>query len=287
MTEKSTNRRRSVLFIGALALEGLPEAMKSGADIVCVDLEDAVPPGRKAEGRTALERTLQQGSAEGEVQLAARINSVRSLDGVTDLLTCLQLQPPRLGALVLPKVESDDEVRWAGTLADEAKSRLELYAIVETNDGLENCREIAKSHPRLKALFFGGFDLSTALGSAMAWEPLLYARSRVVHAAASAGIEALDSPFPEVNNLQGLRDAAERAQSLGMVGKAVKHASQIAAITDIFTPQSRDIERARKILELFAADPTKPLVFEGKLIELPTIKRLRRVAEFGSTPKVF
>jgi len=287
MTPNPTNRpRRSILFVSALALEGLAGAMKSGADIVCVDLEDAVPPGRKAEGRTAVQAALPQIPRNGEVHLAARINSLRSLDGVADMLACLELRQTGLEALVLPKVETHDEVRWAGALADEANSHLDLYVIVETNDGLENCREIAKSHPRLKALFFGGFDLSTALGSAMAWEPLLYARSRVVHAAASAGIEALDSPFPEVDNLNGLRASAEQAKSLGMVGKAAKHASQIPAITDIFTPQSREIDRARKILELFAVDPTKPLVFEGKLIELPTIKRLRRVAEFGSTAKV-
>jgi (S)-citramalyl-CoA lyase len=287
MTPNPTNRpRRSILFVSALALEGLAGAMKSGADIVCVDLEDAVPPGRKAEGRTAVQAALRQIPRNGEVHLAARINSLRSLDGVADMLACLELRQTGLEALVLPKVETHDEVRWAGALADEANSHLDLYVIVETNDGLENCREIAKSHPRLKALFFGGFDLSTALGSAMAWEPLLYARSRVVHAAASAGIEALDSPFPEVDNLNGLRASAEQAKSLGMVGKAAKHASQIPAITDIFTPQSREIDRARKILELFAVDPTKSLVFEGKLIELPTIKRLRRVAEFGSTAKV-
>jgi len=287
MTPKPTNHpRRSVLFVSALALEGLADAMKSGADIVCVDLEDAVPPGRKAEGRIAVQAALPQVPRNGEVHLAARINSLCSLDGVADMLACLELRQTGLEALVLPKVETHDEVRWAGALADEANSHLDLYVIVETNDGLENCREIAKSHPRLKALFFGGFDLSTALGCAMAWEPLLYARSCVVHAAASAGIEALDSPFPEVDNLAGLRASAEQAKSLGMVGKAAKHASQIPAIREIFTPQSREIERARKILELFAVDPTKPLVFEGKLIELPTIKRLRRLAEFNNTAKV-
>jgi (S)-citramalyl-CoA lyase len=287
MTPKPTNRpRRSILFVNALAIAGLADAMKSGADIVCVDLEDAVPPSHKAESRAAMQAAVPNVQRDGGVQLAVRINSLRSLDGVADMLACLQLGPACLGAVLLPKVETDDEVRWAGILADEADSHLELYVIVETNDGLENCLQIAKSHPCLKALFFGGFDLSTALGCAMAWEPLLYARSRVVHAAASAGIEALDSPFPEVDNLAGLRASAEQAKSLGMVGKAAKHASQIPAITGIFTPQPKEVERARKILELFALDPTKPLVFEGKLIELPTIKRLRRVAEFGSTAEV-
>lgn len=228
--------RRSVLFVSALAIEGLPEAMRSGADIVCVDLEDAVPPPRKVAGRTAVMRALASVAQDGRVELAVRINSLRSRDGVADMLACLQLPRTSLGAVVLPKVQTGDEVCWAGGLADEADSRLDLYAIVETNDGLANSRQIAKGHSRLKALFFGGFDLSTALGSEMAWEPLLYARSRVVHAAASAGIEALDSPFPEVSSPDGLRASAARAKALGMAGKAAKDISQIRTITEVFTP---------------------------------------------------
>jgi (S)-citramalyl-CoA lyase len=280
MTAKPTSRlRRSILFVSALESGALVDAMHSGADIVCLDLEDAVPPDRKTEARIAAHVAVQQIPSGEEVEIAVRINSLRSLDGVADLLSCLEQRPRRISALVLPKVDRGDEVHWAGTLADEATSSLDLYAIVETNDGLENCRGIATSHPRLKALFFGGFDLSTALGSEMAWEPLLYARSRVVHAAASAGIDALDSPFPEVNDLTGLRTAAERARSLGMAGKAVKHANHIPTITEIFTPSSSEIDRARAILELFDADPAKPLIFEGRLIELPMIKRLRRTSE--------
>jgi (S)-citramalyl-CoA lyase len=108
----------------------------------------------------------------------------------------------------------------------------------------------------LKALFFGGFDLSTALGSAMVWEPLLYAHSCVVHPAASAGIDVLDSLFPEFNNSEGLRVSAEKARALGMTGKAAKDICQVRTITGVFTPSSREVERARTILEKFDADPT-------------------------------
>ena len=218
-------------------------------------------------------------------QIAVRINSLRSLDGVRDILTCLELRGSTVQALVLPKVESGDELCWAGTLADEAGSRLDLYAIVETTAGLENCAEIARSHARVRALFFGGFDLSTALGCAMDWESLLYARARLVHAAALAGVEALDSPYPDVENLTGLRASAEQAKSLGMAGKAAKNAVQIPVIAEVFTPKSEEVDKARKILELFDADPTKPLIFNGKLIELPTIKRLRRICGLESAPR--
>ena len=279
-----TNRpRRSTLFVGALVLDALPAALESGADIVCIDLEDAVPPAQKDDARTALFSHLRELAVPANVELIARVNGLRSLDGLADVRAALG-QPSPLSALLLPKVETADEICWAAALAHEATSHLNLYAIIETAQGLENCAAIARADARLKALFFGGFDLSTALGCTMAWEPLLYARSRVVHAAAAAGIEALDCPFADVGDLSGLRAECERVKALGMGGKAAKHASQVATIRAAFTPTTAEIARARKVVELFRADPARPLVFEGKLIELPAIKRLERLAHQSDAP---
>ncbi len=270
---------RTALFVGALAGGAFQAALDSGADIVCLDLEDAVPPDRKAEARAVVPGALGCAARARPYQVAVRINSLRSRDGVRDILACLESEAGRPDALVLPKIESADEVRWAGALVDEADAPVDLYAIIETTAALEHCLAIAGSHGRLRGLFFGGFDLSTALGCEMDWEPLWYARSRVVHAAASAGIEVLDSPFPQLDDLRGLRAAAERAKALGMTGKAAKHASQIPVLAEVFTPTAEEIARARAILDLFDADPTQPLVVDGRLIELPTIKRYRRIRD--------
>ena len=102
-----------------------------------------------------------------------------------------------------------------------------------------------------------------------------------MHAGASAGIEVLDSPFPDVADLEGLARDCQRVRALGMAGKAAKHASQVATIRAAFTPSSAEVERARRILALFEADPTRPLVFEGRLVELPAVKRLKRIANLG------
>lgn len=278
MGDMPGRQRRSTLFVGALALEALPAALASGADIVCIDLEDAVPPDRKDEGRAAVVALLADVEVPASVQLIARVNSLASPVGTADLLAVLGCA--RLAGVMLPKVEGADEVRRAAAIAEQSKSAAELYAIIETPEGLEGCALVARAHPRLKALFFGGFDMSTALGCAMEWEPLLYARSRVVHAGAMGGIEVIDSPYPEVNNLEGLRQACAQVKSLGMIGKAAKHATQVAAINAAFTPDPDEIDRARRIIELFRADPTRPLVHEGKLIELPAIKRLERIAQW-------
>lgn len=272
-----TRQRRSTLFVGGLALEGLDEALESGADIVCIDLEDAVPLDRKNEARAAMVARLAALRVPPAVQLIVRVNPVASVEGPVDLRAAL-LDCPAIDGVMLPKVDTVDEVRQAGEVAEGSSLKAELYAIIETAAGLESCAAIARAHPRLKALFFGGFDLSTALGCAMAWEPLLYARSRVVHAGALAGIEVIDSPFPDVGDVAGLRASCEQIKALGMTGKAAKHASQIATIRAAFTPTAMEIDRARRIIELFRADPTRPLVYQGKLVELPAIKKLERIA---------
>lgn len=269
-------RRRSTLFVGALALDGLDAALASGADIVCVDLEDAVPPGRKDEARVAVVERIATLRAVPGTALAARINALPDFEGPVDFRT-LVTEAKAITTFVLPKISHPDEVKWAGGALEELGSEAELAAIVETAMGLELAADIARAHPRLRSLYFGGFDLSTALGCDMAWEPLLYARSRTVHAAAGAGIECLDSPFPDVNDVEGLARSCAQARALGMAGKCAKHANQVGGINAAFTPAAAELERARRVVAAFEVDPTRPLVFEGKLVELPTIKRLERL----------
>lgn len=273
--------RRATLFVGALALQDLPGALASGADIVCIDLEDAVPPDRKAEAREAVVRALGGLQVPARVQLIARVNGMLEPDGPLDVRTLLA-EAPALGGLLLPKVVGPEEVRAAAALCGGRRPALDLYAIIETAEGLEHCAQIARADPALKALYFGGFDLSTALGCEMAWEPLLYARSRVVHAGALASVPVIDSPYADVPDLDGLRDSCARVKALGMAGRCAKHASQVATILASFTPTEHEIQRARAIVALFHEDPIRPLVYEGKLIELPAIKRLERIAAQGS-----
>jgi citrate lyase beta subunit len=180
---------------------------------------------------------------------------------------------------MLPKVNGPGDVLVAVATIEAAGASLELAAIIETAEGLENCAAIARAHPRLRSLYFGGFDLSAALGCATAWEPLLYARSRVVHAAALAGIAALDSPFPGTTDIEGLVADCARVKALGMTGKCTKHIAQVATIRHAFSASAEEIERARRIVALFRADPTRPLTFDGRLVELPAIRRLERIAD--------
>ncbi len=280
---RSVQPCRATLFVGALALDELGATLSSGADLACIDLEDAVPPGRKAEARAALLRAAAQAVVPPGVQLVTRVNALVEPEGWEDLRALLA-DAPGVGGVMLPKVDDEQEVRAAGELIEAERPGVDLYAIIETAKGLEHCGRIAQAHPRLRALFFGGFDLSTALGCDMTWEPLLYARSRVVHAGALAGVPVIDSPFPNLADLPGLQADCARVKALGMSGKSAKHASQVATIREAFTPTPAERERARAILSMFEADPTRPLVYEGKLIELPSVKRLQRMVGPGATP---
>lgn len=279
-TASSTNpppARRSVLFVGALALDGLAPALAGPADAICIDLEDAVPPAQKAQALRAVLQALAPLDAASAARIMVRINSLRTVQGIADLHAFLVERPPAW-ALLLPKVETDDELRWAAALAEDAGSPLQFLCIIETPSGLEHCRAIAAAHPRLAGLFFGGFDLSTALGAEMAWEPLLYARSRVVHAAAGAGLQVVDAPFQKLDDRQGLLASAAQARALGMTGKTAKHPSQIEAINEAFSPSAAELAYAQRVLAAYEQDPGKPLLVDGKLVELPTIKRLQRIA---------
>jgi citrate lyase beta subunit len=158
-----------------------------------------------------------------------------------------------------------------------ALDSLRLHVIIETNDGLSDAVAIARSTRRVASLLFGAVDMSADLRCANAWEPLLYARSRVVHAAASAGIDALDVPFLDLDDAAGLAREAQAAAAMGFGGKAAIHPRQIAAIHAAFTPSSAEIARARRIVAAYEASDTGLVVLDGKLVEAPVVRSMYRL----------
>ena len=110
-----------------------------------------------------------------------------------------------------------------------------------------------------------------------AWEPLLYARSRVVHAAAAAGVDVIDVPYLNLNDLSGMEREARLARELGFSGKGAIHPKQIPILNRVFTPTEAEIADARKILQAFEAADTGLVVVDGKLIEKPVVREMRRI----------
>ena len=108
------------------------------------------------------------------------------------------------------------------------------------------------------------------------WEPLLYARSRIVHAAASAGIDAIDVPYLDLDDLDGMKEEAIKAKELGFSGKGSIHPKQISVLNNVFTPSIEVIERAKKITSTFEEANTGLVVIDGKLIERPVLREMQR-----------
>ena len=272
--------RRSFIFAPGLRPELYPKALACGADIVCVELEDGVAPHDKDEAREKTMALFAEPQADDGVERIVRINCVRSAVGLDDVQAILATDTPP-PALMLPKVVSPDEIVWLDDLLTERGHDTRLHIIIEMNAGLEAVFDIARASSRIDALFFGGVDMSADLRCKNTWEPLLYARSRVVHAAASVGIDAIDVPYLDLDDLEGMKAQAQLAKELGFSGKGAVHPKQISALNEVFTPSPEEVAKAQKILAAFEAANTGLVVVDGKLIENPVVREMQRIASVG------
>lgn len=272
----SIRPRRTFIFSPGLNPDLFPKALATGTDIVCVELEDGVAPKDKDLARERAMALFAEAQADDGVERVVRINSVRERVGMADIEAVLATDSPP-PVLMLPKVRTPDEVVLVDELLTERGHRTELQVIIETNQGLEAAYEIAHCSSRINALFFGGVDMAAELRCRNAWEPLLYARSRIVHAAASAGLDVIDVPYLDLEDLDGMVVAAEQAKELGFSGKGAIHPKQIQALNEVFTPSADEIARARHVIDTFEQADTGLVVIDGKLIEKPVLREMYRV----------
>ena len=268
--------RRSFIFTPGLRPEMFPKALASGADIVCVELEDGIAPKDKAAARANAIQLFESPQADDGVERIVRINSIREGFGMADVQAVLASDTPP-PALMMPKVRTPDEVVLLDDLLTERDHDTRLHVIIETNAALEAAHDIARCSPRIDAMFFGGVDMAAELRCQNAWEPLLYARSRVVHAAASAGLDVIDVPYLDLEDLDGMTRAAIQARDLGFCGKGAVHPKQIPTLNEVFTPSAEQIARARRIIAEFEAADTGLVVIDGKLIEKPVLREMHRI----------
>ena len=268
--------RRSFIFTPGLRPAMYPKALASGADIVCVELEDGIAPKDKAEAREKALALFEQPQADDGVERIVRINSMRERFGIEDVNAILASKTPP-PALMMPKVRTPDEVIILDQLLTEAGHETRLHVIIETNEGLEAAFEIAKCSDRIDAMFFGGVGMAADLRCQNNYDALLYARSRVVHASAAAGIDVIDVPYLDLDDPDGMRVEAERVRDLGFSGKGSVHPKQIAALNEVFTPSEAQITRARRIISEFEKANTGLVVIDGKLIEKPVLRDMYRI----------
>ena len=277
--------RRSLLFVPAVRPDRYPKALKTGADAVCVDLEDGVGPSSKEVGRkAALGLFAERTSIRTEVSL--RINAAstdlgrRDLDTLVSFLGRDDYAGTRPDALVLPKVSDPDEVRAIELiLRSLTQDHFPLIIQIETARGVDAAMEIGAASENVSALLFGAIDLAAEIGCSVEWDALLYSRSKVVLAAAAAGISAIDAPYMDVAALEALGDESRRSRRLGFVGKVAIHPRQVPVIQDSFSPTDEEVAWARKVVAAYESQKGGVFLLDGQLIERPVFLAAQRTLQ--------
>lgn len=210
-------------------------------------------------------------------EIFVRINPIRSRAGLADLLALTDpAVPTAWDGLLLTKVDHPGDVRQVAEVLDSCGRAGCLGALIETIEGVENAHAIACASPRLAFLMFGGADLSAELGVALAWEPLVPARARVVAAARGRGLDAVEMPWVTLDDEAGYRADLARSFALGFTARAAIHPKQIAAIHEALTPSPEAIAHARRVLAAHAAAGGGACLLDGRLVERPLVLACQR-----------
>ena len=269
---------RVLLFTPGNRPERFAKAAATGADALILDLEDAVAVQAKDEARAILFEHLRgefrAGVAPHQLK-GLRVNNIHTGAGVRDLdaLVSSGVAPD---FVMLPKVESAFEVRLYARHLAGAQSGIAFLCLIESARGLEAAMEIASADPRVRALAFGGVDLAADLRAELAWEPLLFGRSRLVQAAASAGLGLVDVPHLALDDAAALAGECARVKALGFTGKLAIHPQQVAPILAAFTPTAAEVERATRMVAALEKAGGNAVEFEGKMLESPIVKSALR-----------
>jgi citrate lyase subunit beta/citryl-CoA lyase len=263
----------SYLFVPGNRPERFDKALASGADVVIVDLEDAVGPAEKTKARDSVRAWLAPTKP-----VYVRVNAATT-EWFADDLTLLKL--PGVGGVVLPMAEDEDALREIGS---RVGAGTRIVALIETARGLWRAERIA-SAPGVERLAFGSFDFQFDTGITDERDGLLFARSQLVIASRVAGCLApVDGVTVALDDEASLREDVARARSLGFGAKLCIHPKQVALVNAGFRPQPAELEWAKKVVEAAERSGNNALRLDGKLIDIPIISRARAILAQASLP---
>jgi citrate lyase subunit beta/citryl-CoA lyase len=287
----SVRLRRSELSVPGSNTKMIEKALASAADLVFLDLEDAVAPALKESSRGNVIAALKSPNW-GRKLRAIRVNAAETKWAHDDVIDVVEQVGEFLDLVILPKVKAPRDVWFFDTLLAQLeiklklKNKIGLEALIEETAALARVEEIAACCPRLEAIILGFGDLSASQGvrSTLAEEdevnrypgdPWHFARGRMIVAARAAGIDAIDGPFANFRDPAGYRRESVWAATLGAVGKWVIHPSQIDIANDVFAPTAKEIDLARRMCEAYAIAEkagTGAAGAEGVLIDAATVR---------------
>lgn len=253
---------RTLLFVPGNRPERFDKAAAAGADLVVLDLEDAVAPAEKEQARAAVAAWLAEGHAA-----AVRVNGADTPWHDDDVAAVAG----HAAALVLPKAEPGEALTRLGA------GSIPVLALVETAAGVLDARAVAAT-PGVRRLAFGSFDLASELGVDPADQlALTSARSQLVFASAAAGIAGpVDGVRGAVDDEEGLREEAGIARRLGFTGKLCIHPRQVGPVADVLRPSEAELAWARSVLA--AAEGIDGVAkVDGQMVDKPVVDRARRL----------
>ncbi|MFH2060838.1 MAG: CoA ester lyase [Pseudomonadota bacterium] len=280
------------------------KSINSAADVIMLDLEDSVPPDKKIMARETIIQSLLDMNWN-EKTIAVRVNAIDTPFAYKDIIDIVEAAGNIIHTIVIPKVNHPGDVHFVSRLLDGIEMEkgfnreIQIEASIETAQGLSAVSRIAKASPRLKSLVFGVADYSESVNAKLSsisghgdneeklypghrWH---YPLSRMVMAAKANDLLAIDAPYGNFKDLEGLARSAALAGALGCDGKWVIHPDQIDVVNQIFTPSAEDIKRAKIVLDAIkAAGHTGKgaIGVEGKMIDQASLRLAKKLWDQAS-----
>jgi citrate lyase subunit beta/citryl-CoA lyase len=285
---------RSWMFVPGHRQKMIDKAVGLNADAIMLDIEDGVAPNEKDAARKNIAESLGREKPAGSPARYVRINAIGHPRMDADLEAVIR---PGLEGLVCPKVDTVEEVQKVDAILNEretknglAKGSVKLLIAIESPKGLYNAPAIAAASPRVTGLLFGAEDFGREINLPAIREgearDLIFARSTIVIAAASAHVQAIDGVWVDLNDSEGLVGFANQSRRLGFSGMSCIHPSQVDAINRTFSPTPAEIDYCQKVLQAFEEANARgdgSIAFGGQLIDRPIVERARRTIEMAKS----
>ncbi|MBI2765776.1 MAG: CoA ester lyase [Chloroflexi bacterium] len=293
--------RRSELSTPGTSMKMMEKAAASAADLVFLDLEDAVAPSDKPGARQPIIEAI-NGLDWGTKTRAVRINAVQTVWCHDDLIEVVTGAGQNIDVIIIPKVKAPRDVWFVDSLLSQLEAKLGLpigrigiEILIEETEALARVEEIAGCCPRLEALILGVGDLSASQGMRLGhigvtkentypgdvWH---YARTRMIVAARANGLDAIDGPWGDFKDGDGYKREGAWVSTLGAVGKWCIHPSQIELANEVFSPTEREVARAKQVVEAVTAAEGGAANLNGTMIDAATarvfevtLERARRI----------
>lgn len=290
MNESGRNVMRSLLFVPGDSEKKLARADAIAADVLILDLEDSVVPERKTAARGLVREYLAARGDNRRQQLWVRINPLDHAESGADLGAVMPVRPD---GIVLPKTRSPEDIDTLGHRIGHYEAEYDMQVgstrvlpvATETPQALFSLGEYARCGKRLAGITWGAEDLAAAVGASANREadgrwtsPYQLVRSLSLFAAHAAGVAAIDTLWANFRDPEGLEASCAEARRDGFSGKLAIHPDQVEVINRSFTPSAEEVERARRIVELFEANPgAGTLALDGSMLDLPHLRVARRI----------